>query len=403
MRTMKSIKRGLVALGAVLLVALSASLANAQNLPPTWVFARAYNGWNIVGQQANTYTFNGGVCNFSPSNNGNTPSFFVFSGYNSSTPVYYPVLITDAKAAYNEIVTPTSTTQSSSSCGFAASTSYSHTSFVLSSGTIGLQEAIITQQQNTPVFSVILDKYWYQQVAALPGAPSAASIIAAVKGNADVGIVDITTMPWTYYSWSGSAYVQASLSFTSGYFPVSVTETLAAPGNVRSIVGNMTTTNASYANGGNSLVGVRGATTIGGSTTVASGYLYGTQGKVIFAGTSDTQSGGGIIAGTVGQLDLTGATLTNTGLTAPGWFDVQAGPSASIANLHGILITNSSPTTAGSAIHVATTSSGFTNFFTIDDVSGTLATVTGTPGTCTNSGYLNVKVNSTALKIPFCQ
>ena len=218
----------------------------------------------------------------------------------------------------------------------------------------------------------------------------------------------------TLNNWVNVAYTASNLqsfplecdqygNLQSPLVTPSTTVTTAAPGSVRTIIGSITTSNASYANGGNSLTGVRGVTTIAGTTTVGSGYLYGTQGKVIFAGTSNTQSGGGIISGIQGQLDMTGATITNTGLTAPGWFDIQGGPSATVANVHGILITNSSPTKAGSAIHVATTSSGFVNFFTIDDTSGTLATTTGTPGTCTNSGYLNVTVNSTSLKIPFCQ
>jgi hypothetical protein len=42
----------------------------------------------------------------------------------------------------------------------------SHTSFTLSSGTAGLQEAITAQLQSTPAFVVVLDKYWYQLVAA---------------------------------------------------------------------------------------------------------------------------------------------------------------------------------------------------------------------------------------------
>ena len=219
-------RRGLVVLAAFILAIACTVTASAQNLPPTWVFARSYNGWNILGQQANTYTFNSGVCNYTPATNGNEPSFFVFSGYqtniSTTVPVYFPVAIVDANTASSEIVTPTATYQGSSSCGFAAATTYTHTSFNLISGTAGLQEAIVSQQQSSPVFDVILDKYWYQAVAALPTyptTPNAQTIIAAVQGNANVGIVDTTTMPWTYYSWNGTKYVadppSGSLSFTS--------------------------------------------------------------------------------------------------------------------------------------------------------------------------------------------
>ena len=56
--------------------------------PPTWVYARAYNGWSLQGQSTNTFIFNGAVCNYAPYNNGNTASFFDFSGYQGSTLVY---------------------------------------------------------------------------------------------------------------------------------------------------------------------------------------------------------------------------------------------------------------------------------------------------------------------------
>lgn len=201
---------------AVLLLGFAIGATAQSNLPPTFVYARAYGQWSIQGQQANTFTFNGGVCNFSPYNDGNTPSFFVFSGYIGSTLVYNPVLISDMGASTNnEIVTPTSTTQSSSSCGFAASTSHSHTSFTLTSGTAGLQEAIDSQPQGAPPFVVVLDKAWYQTVATLPGTPTAASIILAVKGSVNVTIFDLTTL--TAYNWSGTAYTPTNGSnFRSG-------------------------------------------------------------------------------------------------------------------------------------------------------------------------------------------
>ena len=215
-------RRSLVALAAFILAIACEVTASAQNLPPTWVFARDYAGWNIQGQQANTFTFNGGACNYTPKTNGNEPSFFVFGGTLGATAVYYPVAIVDANTTNSEIVTPTSTTQSAGACGFAAAVQNQHISFNLISGTAGLQEAIVTQQQSTPVFNVILDKYWYQSVAALPTypvTPTPQLIISSVTGNSNIGFVDITTEPWTTYSWNGAKYVAnaptGSLQFTS--------------------------------------------------------------------------------------------------------------------------------------------------------------------------------------------
>lgn len=223
---MKILKTGINRIGVLLLgiVALAAPAFAQPNTPPTQVWARNYSGLNLIGQQANTYSFNGGACNVSPFVSGLAPSFFGFSGANGGTTVYYPIAILDANPTLSEVATPTSTTQSSASCSFAATTVNSHTSFTLISGTAGLQEAIISQQQSTPTFAVMLDKYWYQLIAALPTTPTAqtgANIIATVTGNANVSIVDTTQSPWVTYAWNGTKY--APLSTTGGVAFTTVT------------------------------------------------------------------------------------------------------------------------------------------------------------------------------------
>jgi hypothetical protein len=201
-----------IAVGLACVAMAGVALAQ-QNTQPTWVFARNYAGLSLIGQQANTYTFNGGVCGVAPSvPNGNSPNFFAFSGLIGSTTVYFPIAIIDANPAVNEIVTPTSTTQGASTCGFAASTANSHTSFTLTDGTIGLQPAIVSQLQTAPPFNVLLDQYWYNQVYGLPGLPTPESLIKAATGTTSVQVVDTTTSPWTYWRWSGTAYAAVSLT-----------------------------------------------------------------------------------------------------------------------------------------------------------------------------------------------
>lgn len=209
MEIINAIRRSTACLVAGLLFACCAIASAQTNLPPTWVFARAYNGLSLIGQQANTYTFNGGACNVSPLNNGNSPSFFAFSGTQASTTVYFPIAILDADPTKNEIVTPTSTTQGSGACGFAASTANQHTSFMLTDGTGGLQPAITAQLQSGPPSDVLLDQYWYQTVFGLPGLPTPESLIKAATGSPNVQIIDTTTSPWTYWRWSGTAYAVA--------------------------------------------------------------------------------------------------------------------------------------------------------------------------------------------------
>lgn len=215
MKTFETVTRRLAGLAiAAIALAFPVALSAQGNLPPAQVYARAYNGWNIIGQQANTYTFNGGVCSYAPYNNGNSPSFFVFSGLQGTTTVYNPVLITDASASLSEIVTPTATTQSTASCGAALAATNSHTSFVLSSGTAGLQEAVTNQVQSGPPSSVLLDQYWYNTIYALPGAATSTpeTVIKAIKGSPNVQIIDTTTSPWTYWrsNAGGTAYTAAT-------------------------------------------------------------------------------------------------------------------------------------------------------------------------------------------------
>ena len=198
-------------------IGLCAAFAQGpSSYPPTWVYARAYGAWNLVGQQANTFTFNGQVCNSTPYNNGQSASFFDFSGSQGSTTVYNPVYILDASASLSEIVTPTSTTNTSATCGFAGSAANSHTSFNLLSGTGGLQEAVTAQFQAPLPMQVVLDPFWYNTVFSYPINTTTPltpeSIIKAVTGSSNVTIVDTTSSPYTFWRWSGTAYAAVSLT-----------------------------------------------------------------------------------------------------------------------------------------------------------------------------------------------
>ena len=274
MNNISSVIRQAVTAVVLLFVGLACALtASAQgNLPPTWVFARAYNGWSIIGQQPNTYSFNGGACNYFPYNNGNTPSFFVFSGLQGATTVYYPVAIVDANPSSSEIVTPSSTLQSSASCGFNGTVQNQHTSFQLQSGTAGLQEAIVTQQQSAPVFDVILDKYWYQSVSALPGSPTSQSIIAAVTGNVNVGIVDTTSMPWTFYAWNGTKYAAVSATGSQGFTsvtPIAAPAALSTSATTNGIITTASTGGTIASSAGTFRLAATYVTNVGGETLIS--------------------------------------------------------------------------------------------------------------------------------------
>ena len=308
MKFTQTLIRKAVATVALLFLTGFAFAQGPVTYPPTWVYARAYNGWSLIGQSANTYTFNGGVCNYTPYNNGNTSAFFDFSGYQGSTLVYNPVWIQDANPALNEIVTPTSTTQSSASCGFAASTANNHTSFQLSSGTAGLQEAITTQLQTTPIFDVVLDKYWYQLVAAFPATTTPQSIIGALTGSVNVGIVDTTTSPWTFYAWNGTKYVvQAStggVQFTS-VTPVAAPTALSTSAASAGLITTATTGGTIPASSTYRL-GATCVTALGGETTLSTDS----------ASTATIATGSGTATNTITVTSPAGCTTANG---AVGW------------------------------------------------------------------------------------
>jgi hypothetical protein len=212
-KLMAALGRIFTVLVALFCIGLTPAVAQP-NLPPVSVYARAYAGWQLQGQAANTYSWNGAVCYYTPLQfTGLSPAFFDFSGSIAGSTVYNPVLIQDyGTPANSEIVTPTSTTNGASQCGFAGTVLNSHTTFVVQSGTVGLQEAVTAQAVGTTPRTVLLDPYWYSQVYALPGQPTPESIITAVKGATNVIIVDTTTSPSTQWRWTGSAYAATSLT-----------------------------------------------------------------------------------------------------------------------------------------------------------------------------------------------
>ena len=169
-----------------------------QTFQQRWYFASDFGLWSIPGQQANTFQWSpGSICNVSA--NGSATSFYAFN-------TNAPVLVTDATAANNEVLTPSAVTNTNSFCSITVTPSHSHYSFKVSSGTGGLQEALnsIAAQQVAP--SVVwLDRNWYTLANAVPGT-TPATIIGAAAGGVSRILVDDTTAPFTPYIWNGTAY-----------------------------------------------------------------------------------------------------------------------------------------------------------------------------------------------------
>lgn len=202
---MRKFYASLVTLVFVCLAAMASLTASAQGtVPPGIVWAEQFNNWSIQSQGANQFTFaQTNNCQSFPLANA-VPPYFVFG--TGGTFGYYPILIQDANPSNSEIVTPTSISRASGSCGFSASPANSHTSFTVMSGTAGLQDAVGTLAQGGLVGVVGIDRFFYNLVAGLPGSQTVGKLIHNLKGASGVQVVDTTTSPWTYYAWNGTNY-----------------------------------------------------------------------------------------------------------------------------------------------------------------------------------------------------
>ena len=111
-----------------------------------------------------------------------------FAAFSAGT----PIKIVDSNPNLTEVATPSSVyhrrLQREHGNG------YSHVPpFYLTSGTGGLQEAITANQTTDGPNTIVLNAEWYRLIS--PG--NAAGIIASVHGIPDLGLVDITTTPYT--------------------------------------------------------------------------------------------------------------------------------------------------------------------------------------------------------------
>ncbi len=152
-----------------------------------------------VQNEGNGFTFDPANCNIS----GGGKNFSAFA-------TGAPIKIVDSNPAQIETVTPIRVSITGSYCSVSLPAQYAHTSFYLTSGTGGLQEAITNSRTiaggpNT----IVLNAEWYQLVS--PQNP--ATVIASVTGGSGFGLVDVTTTPYSYYQWNGSQYVAVSSSF----------------------------------------------------------------------------------------------------------------------------------------------------------------------------------------------
>lgn len=174
------------------LVILAATTGSAQNIEGQLI-ASQYGTWQVSGYAPDTYTFAPTACRVQGGD-----SFF--PAFKAGT----PVKIVDGDPNLTETVSPTNVISNNNACSISiAPVNHHNLPYYLTSATGGLQEAINANLTNPGLNTIILNNQWYQ----LGGS---SSIISRVQGTAQLGLVDITTVPSTFYKWNGSQYAQAA-------------------------------------------------------------------------------------------------------------------------------------------------------------------------------------------------
>jgi hypothetical protein len=175
------------------MMAVGFARVQAQNVEGQ-IIASEFGQYQVAGTMTGSFQFTPGSCQVS----GGGKNFAAFTSG-------VAIKIVDSNPALTEIQTPSAVFIGA--CAVSMSTTYVHAApFYLTSGTGGLQEALL----NGPVRgggpnTVILNADWYAQIQPR----SAAAVIASVVGNTNLGLVDVTTTPYTAYAWNGSHYASA--------------------------------------------------------------------------------------------------------------------------------------------------------------------------------------------------
>ena len=167
----------------------SAPQAYAQNIEGQ-IIASQYGQFRVQGYAPDTYTFAPTACRVQ----GGASFFPAFT-------VGTPILIVDGNPALSEVVTPTQVTINSNTCVILVAPVHHHSlPFYLTSATGGLQEAINSNLTSPNPNTIVLNNSWYSL-----GGDS--TVIANAKGSPNLGLIDVTSLPSTWYRWNGVQYV----------------------------------------------------------------------------------------------------------------------------------------------------------------------------------------------------
>ena len=175
-----------------LLILWGYSFAQAQNVE-NQIIASQYGQFQVQGTGENSYVFSPTACQVTAGNKN-------FSALRQGVPVR---IVDPGNHALDETVNAGLVNISVCSVQLAARNRHVPP-FYLTSGTAGLQEAINANAASGPANTIIIETGFY----ALGGTTSV--ITSVTGGTANLGIVDVTTTPYTWYQWNGANYATVS-------------------------------------------------------------------------------------------------------------------------------------------------------------------------------------------------
>jgi hypothetical protein len=180
----------IIACGSLTLLPISVEAQNVEGQ----IIASQYGQFQLQGTATNSFVFTPSSCQVTAGNRN-------FAALTQGIPVR---VVDPGNHALDETVTAGLVNINACSVQLAVRNTHLPP-FYLTSGTAGLQEAINANALAGPANTIIIDAGFY----ALGG--TTGIITSVVGGSTNLGLVDITTTPYTWYAWGGSAYAKVSV------------------------------------------------------------------------------------------------------------------------------------------------------------------------------------------------
>jgi hypothetical protein len=240
-------------------------------------------------------------------------------------------------------------------------------------------------------------------LSAALGTPGAVGSTITIDSETMMVISGLGTREFTVDRGSAPAVhaYGAAVTYTAGPFTggassdiVTLKSSATPTATERLIRSELTLTGAVVGMGTNSSVGIREAVIL--STSASSGFMYGAQGKFVGDGAT-VDIGSGYATGVLGQLSLTGATVTSGHVAA---LIANVGPAAPSSALVDLIYAENEQGPINSVLKSIANTTYVFDVAAADGTGAAAMSTTGTAGATATKGWLKVHVNGVVRYIP---